>query len=41
MSVTHQETDITWRYVDRRAAAINARATTPLWKPSSITLPTI
>ena len=24
MSVTHQETDITWRYVDRRAAAINA-----------------
>ena len=24
MSVTHQETDITWRYGDRRAAAINA-----------------
>lgn len=24
MSVTHQETDITWSYVDRRAAAINA-----------------
>lgn len=24
MSVTHQETGITWRYVDRRAAAINA-----------------
>lgn len=23
MSVTHQETDITWRYIDRRAAAIN------------------
>ena len=24
MSVTNQTTDITWRYVDRRAAAINA-----------------
>lgn len=24
MSVTYQETDITWRYVDRRTAAINA-----------------
>lgn len=24
MSVTNQDTDITWRYVDRRAAAVNA-----------------
>lgn len=24
MSVTHQDTDITWRYIDRRAAAVNA-----------------
>lgn len=24
MSVTNQDTDITWRYIDRRAAAVNA-----------------